>query len=32
MTNGLFRMKPDLVLHLEDETVIIDTKWKGALH
>lgn len=28
MTNGLFRMKPDLVLNLEDETVIIDTKWK----
>lgn len=28
MTNGLFRMRPDLVLDLEDETVIIDTKWK----
>lgn len=28
MTNGLFRMKPDLVLGLEDETVIVDTKWK----
>jgi 5-methylcytosine-specific restriction enzyme subunit McrC len=28
MTNGLFRMKPDLILELENETVIVDTKWK----